>query len=182
MSNGNSLVVLAAGLVAGVVGAALFVVLYYIGVFVIGASLAVFLAVGLGIVANVQPLPPLALLIAAAIGGVLALVLQKFVIILSTAFSGAWSVVSGIAWLFGKPVPGIEPLLPPGQEVNVQHVIALLLSRMTVPMLVCWIVLGTVGVVFQYMTTRRPRPAPATVEPAPEPQAAGVPGVQQDKP
>ena len=97
-------VVLVAGLVGSLVGSVLAVGLYFVGVFLLGAGAGAGLGVGLCIVMKAEPMAdPARLLIAVAfvVGGVVALVLQKLLIILSTSFGGAWSISYGVLHFLG---------------------------------------------------------------------------------
>lgn len=143
-----------AGLVGGLLGAALLVGLYFVGIFLFGAFLGVVVGASFFAAAGGQP-EPAVLLILAAIGGVLALIFQKFMIILSTAFNGAWNVVAGIACLAtGTTDPAnLEKFFRPDGS---QRFVAIL----------CWIVLGAAGAIYQSRSARETRPA--TAQPARE--------------
>ena len=144
----EQVVLIVAGLVGGIIGAVLMVVLYFIGIFLLGAWLGSLLGVlltggGESTVATVI------ILVLAVIGGIVALMLQKLMIILSTALSGAWAIVSGVFHLVGGapgPVqafqyqPNLRTLRPMGAWGYV--------------MLLCWILLGIAGMVVQYKITR----------------------------
>lgn len=135
------------GLVGGFIGAALMTVLYFVGVFVIGSFFGGILGVVLYAVAESNP-DPAPLLILAVIAGVIALIFQKFMIIVSTGFGGSWMVVTGIAY-FGTQAINISNLnqifRPDGS-----HLYAIIL---------CWLALGIVGVIVQYRssTTNAPQ-------------------------
>jgi len=131
-------VALLAGLVGGFIGAALMVALYFIGIFLIGAFLGGVLGAVLFAVAGSNP-EPAVLLILAVIAGVVALVFQKFMIIISTGFGGAWSIVIGIAYFTTGAIDptNIERLFRSGGS----HLYAIVL---------CWLALGIVGVIVQY--------------------------------
>ena len=175
VSSGEGTVAFVAGAIGGLMGAMLFVHLFYIGVFLMGAALGVVLTAGGVAAAQGHELEPVVLLVAAVIGGVIALVLQKLVIIVSTSFSGAWAIIAGLLYFFGKPMPRVETLVPPGGQVDPQHIIQLLWAQMSLPVLLGWLLLGLLGVVVQYLlTARRPRPADARA-PQPPPKAAPAP-------
>ena len=131
-------VALLAGLVGGFIGAALMVVLYFIGIFLIGALLGGVLGAVLFVVAESNP-EPAVLLILAVIAGVIALIFQKFMIIVSTGFGGAWSVVTGIAYFTTGSIDptNLERMFRSGGS----HLYTILL---------CWLALGIVGVIVQY--------------------------------
>lgn len=126
------------GLAGGLIGALLMAALYFVGIFLFGAILGG--VVGTAVFAAAQSNPePMVLLILGIIGGVIALIFQKLMIILSTAFGGAWNVVTGIAYFATGAIDpaNVERLFRPGAS----HRFASIL---------CWLVLGSVGVIYQY--------------------------------
>lgn len=144
-------VALLAGIVGGFIGAALMVVLYFIGIFLIGALLGGVLGTVLFAVAGSNP-EPAVLLILAVITGVVALIFQKFMIIVSTGFGGAFSVVTGIAYFTTGAIDptNFESMFRSGGS----YLYAILL---------CWLALGIVSVIVQYIS------APAKEEEAQPP-------------
>jgi len=137
----KEVVALLSALVGGVIGAALTVALYFVGVFLIGAFLGG--VVGVALFATVGNNPePVVLLILGVVGGVVALIFQKLMIIVSTAFVGAWNVVFGIAYF----VTGtIDP-------TNVEGLFRTRGTQLYI-ILLCWIALGIVGAIVQYQLT-----------------------------
>jgi hypothetical protein len=99
LTGGETLWVIAGALIGGLTGAVLLVLLFFVGIFVIGAAGGALLAnlVGGGLAWDV---PALVTVLAAVAGGVLALFLQRFGIVAFTALNGAWAVVGGVAALF----------------------------------------------------------------------------------
>ena len=140
-------VALLAGLVGGLIGSVLMVALYFIGVFLMGAMLGGVLGVAFAAAAQSDP-EPAVLLILAIMGGGLAVAFQKFMIIVSTGFGGAWNVVAGIAYFTtGNMATGdIGQLIRSG-------------GGQLYAMLLCWIALGLVGVIVQYKTLPIPEAA-----------------------
>ena len=103
-------VVLLAGIGGGLVGAFLLSTFYYVGVFVIGAVGGLILADMTGISAE---LGEIGRAISGVVVGVAALALQRLVITVATALSGAWSVVGGAVALLGLGPPAIlSPFSP----------------------------------------------------------------------
>jgi hypothetical protein len=95
-----------AAIVGGVVGALILIAAYFIGVALIGAGLAA-LAVNL-VWAQLGGDPPaLAIIVAAIIGALASLSLQRYVIIVGTAFGGAWTLIVGGLALMGNRGAGI---------------------------------------------------------------------------
>lgn len=98
LANGNDLITLGCALVGGVLGIVLYLWLYFVAIFLIGATAGVVVASAFfsGMGHQVQPIVFIVLPIAF---GVIALLAQRFMIILSTAFSGAYLIMAGI-WPF----------------------------------------------------------------------------------
>lgn len=148
-----------AGLIGGVVGAVLFVLLYFVGIFLLGAGLGFLL--GGAIVSALNIGGPVQWVIAgvlAIVGGIVAVIVQKFMIILSTALGGAAMAVGGIYTLAG------------GQLLrSIEDLPARMARRSVIAgnwlLLLFWLLLGIVGVVVQYAVTAREKPAPAAPAP-----------------
>src|SRR5262245_57654205 len=138
-----------AGILGGVAGALLFTFAYYVGIGVLGASMAVFLVHIFWPYVSHTELPALPVIIASIVGAIIAMVLQRYVIIVSTAFSGAWTMILGAAAMAGyrvaeRPVASnvwiLYPLTPaPGQR--------------WVP--IVWLTLGLFGAAVQFGVTGR---------------------------
>src|SRR5262245_2596121 len=95
MGVSNTFGMIVAALVGGIAGAALLVFAYFVGIALVGAGLGALLAhVGWSWVGSADP--PAAAVIALSIAGSIgAMVLQRYVIIVSTAFGGAWTIIVG---------------------------------------------------------------------------------------
>lgn len=150
----NQMVVLGCGLVAGLIGAALASVFFFIGVFVAGFVFGgvvanAFLALGDG--ANSSP----AMILAGVAGGVLAVIFKRLAIIIATAFGGAWSVVAGAVYFFLS----IDVVTNP-QRLNE------LADRQVFPILGAWLVLGVVGMMYQLRPDQKSAAAGAGGDPA----------------
>lgn len=129
-------------LVGGIVGAGLMVLLYFIGIFLIGALFGTLLVGILSMSYGGNPHPAV-LLIVAIICGVIALLLQKLVIIVATAFSGSWSVVTGISYFVFK----FDPMMTLQQLSHNAR-------GQLVAIIVCWIFLGLAGTLVQYKVVK----------------------------
>ena len=145
---GNDFAAGAGLLVGGLAGAGLLSAFYLLGVFAVGALGGLILAEVLHLHAALGDLGPALTALAC---GVLALFLQKIVIALSTAFSGAWGVLGGLVALLGRgPAALADPfVLPPGAPWRglPDHVL-----------LLAWLVLGGAGAIYQLRRPDRPRP------------------------
>jgi len=98
MGVSNTTGMIAAAIVGGIVGALILVFAYFIGIGLAGAGLGALVAhVGWNYVRPGDP--PVLLVIALAIlGAIGAMLLQRYVIIVATAFGGAWlMLISGLA-------------------------------------------------------------------------------------
>jgi hypothetical protein len=142
----DPLVQIVGALLIGIAGAVLVSVLYLVGVFLFGAGFGLLIASLLQQHMHAPPAWPLTLLLA-AVGGVAALVMQRPLITLFTAFGGAWVVVAGVAAaIAGCPL-----------ETFPAHCLSS--SRWALVILGAWLVLGICGLVTQARLSsgRRPR-------------------------
>ncbi len=145
----DELTTLLLALASGALCAWLSLAFYFVGVFLIGASAG---ALATHAVAEALVItPPLAATVAAAlVVGVLALQLQRALIILSTAFSGAWITLIGLgAWIRGA----LPELVDVGRQAPAWPTLEA--SRVTI--LIVWLALAIVGVMVQ-LSDPRPRP------------------------
>jgi hypothetical protein len=147
------LVYVVAAVGAGV-GALLTLALHFVGVFLIGAVLGAIVGFGVNVAGGGNP-EALTLAIAAVVGGILALALQRLTITVATAMLGAWGVVIGATHLSGRPVEATslaEALLPTATEMEAAFG--------------WWLGLTLLGIVVQYVwpvkrEIRRPSATPA---------------------
>lgn len=144
----NTMWTVAAAIGGGAAGALLLIAAYFVGVALIGAGLGAMTAnliyAGLGREPHV-----LVVILLAIVGALAALALQRYVIIIATAFGGAQTVVVGAAALMGDPaaveaatrtVYSVYPLNPlPGTTMD----------------LAAAAVLGIVGIFVQLFVTSR---------------------------
>jgi len=147
----NATVALVCALVAGVIFAILCVWLFFFGVFILGASAgavvaaAVFRATG-------YPVQALLILVVAVVFGILALLLQKLMIILSTAFSGSYLITAAVAHF----VTGIQQVHP----LWFKPISTTSADKLGYVALALWLVLGLIGARFQYVGSRKEQAAP----------------------
>ena len=89
----NAVGMIAAALVGGIAGALILVFAYFVGIALVGAGLGALIAHA-GWSAMRTGDPPALLVIGLAVAGAIgAMVLQRYVIIVSTAFGGAWTLI-----------------------------------------------------------------------------------------
>jgi hypothetical protein len=148
----NTTGMIVAALVGGIAGALLLMFAYFIGIALVGAGLGALVAhVAWSNVGSGDP-PAVAVIVLSILGSIGAMFLKRYVIIVATAFGGAWTVIVG-----GLAVAGdrraaratsagdvwiLYPTTPaPGQK--------------WVP--VAWIVLGLIGTGVQLGITGRKR-------------------------
>jgi len=140
-----------AAVVGGMAGAGILILAYFVGVALIGAGVG-------ALVANVAWAsfgrePGMIAVIVLAIAGALgALVLQRYVIIMSTAFGGAWTAIVGGLALAGDRVAG---------QAAARHDVWLAYPMNPAPgqrwVVAVWLVLGTAGVIVQLGITAKGR-------------------------
>ena len=95
MAASNAAGMLVAALVGGLIGSVVFFFAYFVGIALVGAGLgALVVHVAWGQAWGIDP-PWVMVLLFVVMGTVAALVLQRYVIIVGTAFSGAWTVIVG---------------------------------------------------------------------------------------
>ena len=97
---GDTTWMLGAWLVGGLIGMGLLYAGYYVGVALTGAGLGALLA-HLAFQASGDPPPFLMVLLAAVVGAVGSMFLQKYFIVVGTAFGGAWTLILGGMALLG---------------------------------------------------------------------------------
>src|SRR5262245_1313341 len=103
MGSSNTVGMVLAALVGGMAGSLLLFFAYFVGIALVGAGLGAFiLQASWGRFASGDPAWGV-VLAAAAVGTVIALVLQRYVIIVGTAFSGAWMIVLRALTLTTRP-------------------------------------------------------------------------------
>lgn len=140
---GQTVYMVLGGLLGGIIGAVLLVVVYFIGIFILGALAGFLLAYILGMSFNL-PTHPAILLVTSVLGGILAIIFQKFMIIFSTALAGAWSMVLGIFILTGW-IPFQELFLRPKLIFGAGGILYITL--------LAWIILAIAGTVIQFTLT-----------------------------
>ena len=147
----NTTIALVCALVAGVILAILCVWLFFFGVFIVGASAGAVVAAAV-FHATGYPVQALLILVVAVVFGLLALVLQKFMIILSTAFSGSYLITAAVAHF----VTGIQQVHP----LWFKPISTTSADKFGYLALALWLVLGLIGARFQYISSSRERAEP----------------------
>jgi hypothetical protein len=125
-----------AAVVGGLLGAGLMFAAYYLGVALVGAGLGA-LTANVAFAATGQDPNVWVLVLLTIAGAVLAMYLQRYFIIVGTAFGGSWTMILGVTTTLAEPAGDVWVAYPvdpaPGQG--------------WVP--VAWIVLGLAGTAVQ---------------------------------
>jgi hypothetical protein len=146
----NTTGMIVASLVGGVCGAVLLMFAYFVGIALVGAGLGALVAhVAWGGVGVGDP-PAVAVVVLALAGSIGAMFLQRYVIIVSTAFGGAWTIIVG----------GLAIAAERGTSAKAASATGVwILYPTTVPgeawVPIAWIVLGLVGTGVQLGLTGR---------------------------
>ena len=98
---GNTTLMLVAWLAGGLVGAFILVFAYFLGVALAGASIGAAVANLLFSVGNREP-RVLVVILCSVVGAIASMYLQRYFIIVFTAFGGAWTMIVGAMALVGN--------------------------------------------------------------------------------
>jgi hypothetical protein len=150
MGSTNTVGMIVAAVVGGLVGALIMTFAYFVGIALIGAGMgALFAHVAWGQVRSVDP-PAVAVITFSIVGAIGAMLLQRYVIIIATSFSGAWTMIvgglaiSGDAGAARAAATGNVWILYPFTPVPGQRWVPL-----------AWLVLGLIGTGVQLRVTGR---------------------------
>jgi len=144
----NTVGMIAAALAGGLVGALALMFAYFVGIALVGAGLGALVAhVGWSYVGSGGDPPPLAVILLALVGSLGAMLLQRYVIILATAFGGAWTMIVG-----GLTVGDRGPRAA-SADVWILYPMSPAPGRSWVPL--AWIGLGLLGTAVQLAITGR---------------------------
>jgi hypothetical protein len=144
----NTVGMIAAALVGGLVGALALMFAYFVGIALVGAGLgALIVHVGWSYVGSGGDPPPLAVILLALVGSLGAMLLQRYVIIVATAFGGAWTMIVG-----GLTV-GDRGARAASADVWILYPMSPAPGRSWVP--IAWIGIGLLGTAVQLAITGR---------------------------
>jgi hypothetical protein len=148
MGSDQTLWMIVAAIVGGLIGAVILVFAYFLGVALLGAGIGAFVAHLIW--AALGRDPHLFIVILFAVAGALgALALQRYVIIGATSFAGAWTVIIGALTLArparAAPRQDVWTLYPFGPAPGERWVVF------------AWLVLGLVGAAVQVAITAKGR-------------------------
>jgi hypothetical protein len=143
MGVSNTTGMIVAAIAGGIAGAVILVMAYFMGIGLIGAGLGALVAhVGWGFVRPGDP-PPAVLIVLAVLGAVGAMLLQRYVIVVATAFAGAWTMLLGGLSIADR---GAERASRVG-DVWILYPTTAPPGRTWVP--IAWIVIGVIGTIVQ---------------------------------
>jgi uncharacterized protein DUF4203 len=134
---------LAVALVGGLMGAGVLFAAYFVGVALVGAGLGA-VAANLMFAATGQDPHFLVLVLMTLVGAAAAMYLQRYFIIVGTAFGGAWTLIVGAAALFGDSTALVAAA---ANDVWVAYPLNPAPGRGWVKL--AWIVLGLIGATVQ---------------------------------
>ena len=148
----NTTGMIVAALAGGIAGALLLVFAYFIGIALVGAGLGALAAhAGWSYVRPGEP-PALAVIALSIVGAIGAMMLQRYVIVVATAFGGAWTmIVGGLAAIGDR---GAARAAAAG-DVWILYPLTPAPGRGWVP--IAWIGLGLLGLGVQLAITGRKR-------------------------
>ena len=149
----NTTGMVVASLVGGVLGAMLLMFAYFIGIALAGAGLGALIAhVAWSSVGKGGDPPAIAVIVLALVGSIGAMFLQRYVIIVATAFGGAWTVLVGALAVGGDR--GVAKAAAAG-DVWILYPTTPASGQAWLP--IAWVVLGLVGTGVQLGITGRKR-------------------------
>ena len=134
---------LAVALVGGLLGAGVLLAAYFVGVALVGAGLGA-VAANLMFSATGQDPHYMVLVLMTLLGAAAAMYLQRYFIIVGTAFGGAWTLIVGAAALFGDST---ALAVAAANDVWVAYPLNPAPGRGWVKL--AWIVLGLIGATVQ---------------------------------
>lgn len=149
VSNTSGMIV--AAILGGLAGAVILVLAYFVGIGLIGAGLGALIGhVGWGYFRAGDP-PVAVVIVLAVFGAVGAMLLQRYVIIVATAFGGAWTMLIGALTIADRGAGRASRL----GDVWILYPNTPVAGREWMPF--AWIVLGLIGTGVQLGVTGRKR-------------------------
>jgi hypothetical protein len=151
MGVSNTLGMVAGALVGGVVGCVVMMLAWFVGVALVGAGLGALLAhLAWSQIGRADP-PAVAVVVASMVGALGAMILQRYVIIVGTAFGGSWTLMVGAANVTAlraaTKVSGAD-------DVWILYPLSAMGGRWE---LLAWLTLGLLGTLVQLAITSRKR-------------------------
>lgn len=149
MGTSNTAGMLAAALGGGIAGALILVFAYFLGIALVGAGLGALVAHLVWSRVQTGDPSPVLVIALAVVGAVIAMILQRYVIIVATAFGGAWTLlVGGTALMVDRQTSHLA-----SSSVWILYPFAPATAAGWVS--VAWIALGVVGAIVQLGITAK---------------------------
>jgi Domain of unknown function (DUF4203) len=147
MGVGSTVGMVVAALVGGLIGSAVLVLAYFVGIALVGAGLGALIGDVIWTWVRPGDPPVLVIVVVALAGAIAAMMLQRYVIIVGTAFLGAWTMIVGVVNLLATRgiVRGAS-----AAEVWILYPTSTPDERWAP---IAWVVLGLVGVAVQLAIT-----------------------------
>jgi hypothetical protein len=147
MGISNTAGMIGAALIGGLVGALVMMAAWFVGVALVGAALGALLAHLAWRQFGTGDPPALAIVVISVIGAAASMVLQRYVVIVGTAFGGAWTLIIGVV-----NVMAARAARPPSvEDVWILYPTTPVAGQRWMP--VAWLALGVLGTVFQLAAT-----------------------------
>ncbi len=143
---GETTTALMVGAVGGFIGAGILLSLYTVGVFVLGAFTGI--AIGLLVSAGYGQFDIAAWTLLAVAGGVVAILMQKFTVVVATALLGAWNIVVGGVYVVTRDMTVYQIAQDPASTQNMG--IGIFYGTIA-----CWAGLTIIGILVQYNALSR---------------------------
>lgn len=139
----NTAGMIGAALLGGVVGGLVMMMAWFVGVALVGAGLGALLAhLVWGQFGTGDP-PAVAVIVVSVVGAIASMLLQRYVIIIGTAFGGAWTMIVGVVNAMAAR-SGEKPM---GDDVWILYPMTPAGGQRWMP--IVWLVLGFAGVLMQ---------------------------------
>jgi hypothetical protein len=151
MGTSSTMGMLLAALLGGLVGALIMYLAYFVGVALVGAALGALVANVIWSAIGTDP-HPLIVVAFAILGAIGAMTVQRYVIVVGTAFGGAWTLIVGVLALMGD-----RGAISAAESGNVWILYPLDPAPGRSLLLVFWIVLSIAGVATQLGVTGKQR-------------------------
>jgi Domain of unknown function (DUF4203) len=145
MGTEHTMWMIGAALGGGLVGALILIATYFVGVALLGAGVGALAASLIWASLGREP-GAITVIVFSIAGALVALALQRYVIVGATAFGGAWTIIVGALALLGRRVT-----IDAAARNNVWLAYPMNPAPGQYWILLVWIVLGTLGIVVQLM-------------------------------
>ena len=150
----NTTGMLAAAVVGGLLGSIVLVFAWFVGVSLVGAGMGVLVVHAAWSQVGTGDPPATAVIAVAIVGAIGAMFVQKYVIVVGTAFGGAWTILLGAA----NAIPQAQAALSRGGSDTEVWILYPTSAPATRWVPIAWVALGLIGTAVQLsMTAGRKR-------------------------